>query len=363
MVAPIKVLFVNPSPVRGGAEQMLLDLCVRASRLDPLVVSLAPGPFPDELVKAGVRHELVDARRLRYPWAWARTVGTIAALARDAALVFSWQVKGQYYGTPAARRARTRAAWWDHGIRPRLGQRRYVIDGVLPRSMRADLVVCSSLAAASEHRGAIAIHPGIDAGRFERTSRAEARERLGVADDVEAIGISGRLQPWKRQHEFLRAAPEIVRRHPRARFFVIGGTPGGFSAGYAESLHRMAAQLGIADRVTFTGQIEDVATVLPGLDVAVHASSDEPFGLVVLEAMAAGVPVVAHPSGGVPEIVANGEHGLLTADIANGVNAYLDDPGFAARMAGAARERARTAFSVDRFVRDTEGAVVSLVGA
>jgi glycosyltransferase involved in cell wall biosynthesis len=346
--------------VRGGAEQLLIDFCLRATRVEATVACLAPGPFPDELAKAGVRVEAIDAKRLRYPWSWARTVRSLAALAREADVVFSWQVKGHYYGTPTARRARKPAAWWDHGIRPARGDARYAVDSMLPRSLRADLVVCSSRAAAARHRDALAIHPGIDVSSYERASREDARAALGLTADEPAIGMVGRLQPWKAQHELVRAAPAILRAHPRARFFVVGGTPGGFSAAYPRELERLASDLGVADRIAFLGQRDDVRALLPGFDVAVHATRAEPFGLVVVEAMAAGVPVVAHPSGGVPEIVTDGETGVLTADIAAGAGKVLGDPAFAARIAAAARERARGAFSIERFVHDVEEAIIGL---
>ena len=363
---PVRLLLVNPSPVRGGAEEMLLSFvnACDPARVRPVVACLADGPFVDDLAAAGAWVVRVRAGRLRYPWAWARAVARLRRLARDADAVLSWQVKGHYYGTPAARCAGVPAAWWDHGIRPARGEPRFVIDNLLPRALRARVVVTSSAAAAARHPRARVVHPGIDLEPYARAdARADARTVLGADGVAPMIGIVGRLQPWKGQEHLLRAAPAILQRHPRARFAVIGGTPGGFDAGEPARLRALAAELGVSERVGFLGQRDDVAELLAGLDVFVHASRAEPFGIVIVEAMAAGVPVVADPGGGVPEIVEHGVSGLLASGpdaIAEAVARYLDDPAEAARIAAVARERARERFAVARFVRDVEDLVAGL---
>jgi glycosyltransferase involved in cell wall biosynthesis len=365
---PARLLLVNPSGVRGGAEALLLALAAHADpgRLMITFACLADGPFTDELAATGARIQRLRAGRLRNPLEWARAVRGLTALARAHDAVLSWQVKGHYYGTPAARRARRPVAWWDHGIRPARGEPRFVIDALLPRAVRADLVVCSSASAAMRHRPARVIHPGADLEVFAAPDRSRARAALGIGDDDVAIGIVGRLQPWKGQHVLLEAAPAILAVEPRARFLVIGGTPGGFSAGYPAALERQVAALAIAERVSFLGQRDDVAALLPGLDVFVHASRDEPFGIVIVEAMAAGVPVVATDAGGVPEIVVDGEHGLLVPPedapaLAEAVAATLADPGAARTRVDAARARAFDRFGWARYVREVSELVEEMI--
>jgi glycosyltransferase involved in cell wall biosynthesis len=365
---PVRLLVVNPSPVHGGAEEMLLSLITRGNpaRVAPVVACLADGDFPDELERAGARVVRVPAGRLRNAAAWARAVGRLRALARDSDAVLSWQVKGHYYGTPAARLARRPAAWWDHGIRPTRGESRYLIDHLLPSSLRADLVVCSSSFAASRHRRAIAIHPGVSLESYGRVSRRDSRARLGLGEDEPVVGIVGRLQRWKRQHELLRAAPAVLERYPNVRFLVVGGALGGFDADYPAELVSLARSLGIAGQVGFLGHRDDVPAILPALDLFVHASEAEPFGIVIVEAMATGLPVVASRGGGVAEILADDETGLLTSgaapEIAAGVIRLLDDPALAARIGAAARDRAQQRFSVERFVREVEELALRLAG-
>lgn len=364
---PVRLLLVNPSPHRGGAEESLLEFLTRAdpTKVVTTVACLADGSFTDDLEEAGARVVHLRAQRLRYPHMWARTVLRLAGLARQHDVVLSWQVKGHYYGTPAARLARTPVAWWDHGIRPAKGEARYAIDNLLPATVRADLVVTSSAASGARHRRNRVILPGIPLEPYAAPDRETARMLLEVDPSDKVIGIVGRLQPWKGQHVLLRAMPDVLARFPEARLVVIGDAIGGFSAGYPAELRAIAADRKIDHRVRFFGQRDDVPALLPGLDVAVMASVAEPFGLVTVEAMAAGVPVVATRTGGTPEIVTDGVDGVLVPPgdagaLAHGIIEVLSEPARAATMAAAGRSRAFAAFDIKRYVSQIEDLVTEL---
>jgi glycosyltransferase involved in cell wall biosynthesis len=361
----MRALFVNPSPIRGGAEEML-DAFVRGfdpARVQAEIACLAPGPFPDELEASGAVVHRIDAGRMRQVHRRAATVRTLAHMAKDFDVVCSWQVKGHYYGTPAARRAGVKALWWDHGIRPIRGERSWFAGGAVPRSLKADLVLTSSRAAAARHEKSCAIHPGIDVARFDGRGRDELRMEWGIGDEP-LVGIVGRLQPWKGQHVFLRAAARIARKNPQAKFVIVGDAIGGFSAGYPAQLRWLAGELGIEDKVVFAGQRRDVPAVMAALDVFVHASRSEPFGIVIVEAMAAGVPVVATRGGGVGEIVVDGTTGTLVdvedeRAMSDAVLRFIADQPFAAAAGREARDRAQACFSVDRMVEELTGVLES----
>ena len=158
------------------------------------------------------------------------------------------------------------------------------------------------------------------------------------------------LTPWKGHEDFLRIARIISDAIPQARFLVAGGaiyeTEG--HRGYAESLRRRAAELELADRVTFLGTRDDVPKILASLDVLVHCpTAPEPYGRVVIEGMAAQRPVVASNAGGVPEIVEHEITGLLIAPgnvhgFAGAVLRLLGDSALRRRMGDAGRRRAAT---------------------
>jgi len=168
----------------------------------------------------------------------------------------------------------------------------------------------------------------------------------------------GRLTPWKGQDDFLRAAAIVAERHPEARFLVVGDCVSSEAerasdAAYRDDLHALADRLGIAHLVRFTGYRDDVPAVMNALDVFVLPSHFEPFGIVVLEAMAAARPIVATAAGGVPDIVDDGREALLVPPqapeaLAEAVARLLDDPALADRLGRAAEERVRDEFPIWR---------------
>jgi glycosyltransferase involved in cell wall biosynthesis len=153
-------------------------------------------------------------------------------------------------------------------------------------------------------------------------------------------GIVGRLAPWKGQHVFLRAFASAFPDGPE-RAIVIGGALFG-EDGYARELEDVAASLGIAERVEFRGFRPDVWDELSRLDVLVHASvTPEPFGQVILEGMAAGVPVIAARAGGPAEILDDDLTGILyepnePVELA-GAMRRMQDPALRDRLSAAAR--------------------------
>ncbi len=124
------------------------------------------------------------------------------------------------------------------------------------------------------------------------------------------IGVVGRLAPWKGQDVFLRAFARAFPSGPESA--VVIGTALFGEGEYGAGLERLAERLGIAERVTFRGFRHDVEAEMDGLDILVHASViPEPFGQVVLEGMAAGLPVIAPAAGGPAELIRDGVDGLL----------------------------------------------------
>jgi glycosyltransferase involved in cell wall biosynthesis len=158
----------------------------------------------------------------------------------------------------------------------------------------------------------------------------------------------------------IRAAASLLHARRQARLFVIGDAMFGLAAAYAASLPALARDLAIADRVTMTGFRTDVLDVLPGLDLAIHASTTpEPFGLGLIEAMAAGTALIAADAGAAREIVTPGQNGLLTPPgdheaLATAMLALCDDAERRARFAEAGERTARQRFNADQMTRRVE---------
>ncbi|WP_190920173.1 glycosyltransferase family 4 protein [Paenibacillus sabuli] len=196
------------------------------------------------------------------------------------------------------------------------------------------------------HNG-VALQP-MDASRREHY-RMRLRDELGAAGETMVAAIIGQIAPWKRQRDALLAAAELVRQGHDLQLWVVGEPK--FRAenrAYDAELRQLARELGIAERVRFTGHRDDVDQLCCAIDLLLLCSDHEPFGRVLIEAMAQERPVVATRAGGVPEVVEDGGCGLLYAvgDVA-GLTAAADlllrDPELRRELGrrGAARVQAR----------------------
>jgi glycosyltransferase involved in cell wall biosynthesis len=197
---------------------------------------------------------------------------------------------------------------------------------------------------------------GIDVAGFATGGGQALRARLGIASDVPVVGIVGHIQPWKGQALVLDAVARARRTVPALACLVVGGVHRD-GATYGAELQRRASAPDLAGHAHFLGAREDVGACMDAMDVVLHASvTPEPFGRVVLEAMAAGRPVIAPAEGGPREIVDDGETGLLVpprdADaLATAIVTLVIDPARCAVMGAAARRRAANVFGLEQQVR------------
>jgi glycosyltransferase involved in cell wall biosynthesis len=187
--------------------------------------------------------------------------------------------------------------------------------------------------AATEVPGAISRHK----------ARTALEQRFGIKPDHLCLVSAGRLSPEKDPFTFLRAAEKIAASEPRAQFIVFG------DGVLRDKLKESAASLGLAARVRFAGLVPDFRDLLPGCDVLINASRREQMPNVVLEAMVAGVPIVATSVGGVPELLAEGAGILVNpgddAMIASATLTLLRDDTHRTHLAAKATQRLLSHFS------------------
>jgi glycosyltransferase involved in cell wall biosynthesis len=204
---------------------------------------------------------------------------------------------------------------------------------------RPEVIYTSEADRGRDGRGGVVIPLGLDLAGFDVERRAH---------DGRVVGNVARLVEQKDQRALVEAAPAILERFPDARFVVVGDGP------LRAELERRADGLPFE----LTGARDDVPELLAGFDVFAFPSRFEGLCLAVIEAQAAGVPVVATPVGGIRETVVDGETGLLVpvgdaAALAAAVCRLLEDPELSARLAAEARSRVRERYSVEHMVEQT----------
>jgi glycosyltransferase involved in cell wall biosynthesis len=342
----VRLLFIVPWGERlGGGEVMLQTLldAARGGEHEMELAFLRDGPWPAELRDAGWRVEVIPAGRLRQPLHASRCILALSRLMRERSpdLVVGWIATAQLYAAPAAALAGMidRLLWWQHEIATG-----HWIDR-LATLLPARAVGCSSRAAADAQerlrprRRTLVVAPGSPPP--SQPGDAPAKRSSGAPP---VVGMVGRLQPWKGQDRLLRAQAMLHDRGLQVRTLIVGGDAHGLSSGYATGLPRLVAELGLEGMVTLTGQVLDPGPYIEQMDVLVNASDPEPFGLVLLEAMARSVPVVAVSSGGPLEIVEDGRTGVLAssgqpAALADALQRLLASPELREQMGRAGRER------------------------
>lgn len=186
-----------------------------------------------------------------------------------------------------------------------------------------------------------------------RAERDARRRELGFGHTDFVIGTMGFFRPVKDFPTLVQAMARVHANAPQARLALIGDGPG------RSDLENLVHRMGLDQVVRFLGWRTDAATILPCLDAFALCSLSEGISLALLEAMAAGVPIVATRVGGNPLVVRDGETGWLVppraADVtADAILALLRDPSTRCGMGRSGRDRARTHFSVDRMARDYE---------
>jgi glycosyltransferase involved in cell wall biosynthesis len=373
-----RILFVDQSGQLGGAEICLLPLAVRCTQRSEVLL-LSDGPFRERLQAEGVRVSIdTDARissikkdRMRFA-AFAALPGivcqvrSIAARAKSFDIVFLNTQKALILGAFGHALHRKPTVWHVHDIvsRAHFGRMHLLLIKWAVK-IGVDHVIANSRASADAlieltglPRSAVpVVHNGVDMARFGGnakqavTSIDERRALRELPTDAFLVGLFGRFTAWKGQH----VALDAIARVPNAHLVLVGDALFG-ETDYAESLRTQAKTLGITERVHFAGFQHDVASWMNVMDVVVHASTQpEPFGLVIIEAMAAGKPVIASNGGAVPEILRNRENGLIVEPndapkLAEAISTLQRAPELAARLAAQGHADAGQHFSIKRYL-------------
>lgn len=364
----INVLLVQGSAELAGAERVLLALLrhLDRDRTRPVVAFLADGPVVDLVVEADVEvRRLAPVGRVRDFRNARAVVGALEEEIRTTGshLVQATGEKMALYASVAARRAhRPSVAWLHDSPASRHEPAAALVQAVLALAPTSSVITCSRWLADAFNRrlrlGATAIPNGIELDRLPTPTSGRSR-LLAAADfpgDAVVLGHVGRLEAWKGADVFLRAAAEV--RDPMARFAVVGGALFGRDQAYARSLPALAAELGLGDRVWFSGHRDDALELMSGMDAVVHCSTRaDPFPTVVLEGMALGRVIVATRTRGPEEAITHDTTGLLVSpgdagELAAVLGDILRRPDQRRRLGTAARRHAVERFDAARMAQE-----------
>ena len=378
-----RILYVegNEDGTIGGSYLSLLFLVsgLDRTRFDPLVVfarenTLIPR-FHERNVRTMVRP---PARAVRWPGPVGRLCGKAINFARltvwqpvRLALLLRREQVGLVHLNNTVRRnhpwmiaawlARVPCITHERGINEEFSRRDQVL------APRLGAVICISKAVEDNFvaRGLgdlnlLTIHNGLDPAEMRVTRDAnQLRAELGVPPAARLIGLVGNLKPWKGQELVINAMDQLRDEFPDVVCLLIGATSDD-ATDYRRDIEQLIDRRGLNNRVLMTGFRSDVANYVNLLDIQVHASvAPEPFGRVLLEAMALCKPLVASNAGGVPEIVIDGTTGLLFEPknvdaLADCLKQLLRDPARARMFGTAGRRRLETDFSVTSNVTRTQ---------
>jgi len=202
------------------------------------------------------------------------------------------------------------------------------------------------------------IYGGIDTEKWRKTEDKVEKMSLLASTSI-LIACIGQITGWKNQTDFIHVAKNISDKHENVYFVIIGEDLSGREKKYKNELLKLVKSLNLQDRIQFLGHREDIKEVMNGIDILVHPAIDEPFGRVLIEAMALEKPVVAYNCGGPAEIILDGETGFLVEphnfeQLAEKTMKLIDDKELCIRMEKAGRQRVVEKFNIERYVREME---------
>ncbi|HZI79398.1 MAG TPA: glycosyltransferase [Vicinamibacterales bacterium] len=372
----IRLLKIVPTLRYGGTERqfMTLSASLDPSRFQVDLACLRPG---GGLAAEAVRHGLpLDTYDIG-PFHSARTLTLQAKLARDIVrrridVVHAYNFYGNVFAVPPARLA---------GAPVVIASIRDCGPYLSPMQLRVQRLVCRAATCVMANAGAVrdwlvadgydrdrivVIPNGVDLERFRvPVDVAAVRRGLGIDPDVPLVTVVSRVTRLKGLEQFITAAAILTDQHPRVRFLVAGEPAPGDDL-YLASLKRLAARLGLGDRLVFAGLRQDVPSLLAASTAAVMPSLNEALSNALLESMAAGLPTVATRVGGTAEALTDGATGLLVPPddalaLAAALGRLLDDPAMAAALGRAARVTIEQRFSLAAMVAATERLYIELL--
>ncbi len=377
----IKILYIASwGDLIGGGPISLFNLIknLNRERFTPIVVCPSSGSLTHALGKINVRVEIIKIKSLKGLHLFSfisSTVTLLKLIKREKISLIHSNVgasRESFYSGVAAKIMKIPFIY-----HARVIESAGFIDRILAKL--STIIIVISEAVEKKYRWLkngdklIKIYNGVDLKDFNpETSGEKIRNEFGINPNTIVVGTVGNLIPWKGHVYFLEAAREIIGvrsqiSEAREIKFLVVGEDISQNKKYREELIKLTENMGLAEKVIFTGFRRDISQVMAALDILVLPSVEEPFGRVIIEAMACGKPVVATKAGGAPEIVKDGETGFLVPmknphAIAEPVINLLNDKNKAKEMGIKGRKKVEDFFDIETNVKQTENLYSRLLG-
>lgn len=392
MNKPIRILFISHDSGLYGAQLSLFGLLERLdrSRFEPWVVTHSEGP----LVKSIRNLNIPITIRPMIHWiasgeatekTWFHRAKTLARGLRDRAWALAHLIEQNgidlvytntvtcIEGALAAKMTNRPHIWHlREQVRGNSQLRAVVPEFLLPWVINA----LSTRVLVNSHYlyRAFAYYPlrekltvvynGIDPERFDINHEKASytlRSELNLPLNSKVVAIIGSIIPRKGQLLFVNAASHLVSSMPNVAFLVVGEGP----PDYVQLVKNRVQEHGLKMNFHFVGSRNDIPKILAGVDLLVIAADEEPFGRTVIEAMAAGVPVVSTKCGGPEEIILDGITGLLvssdnSSEMADAIERILRDPEFSENIVKAGKDRLNHMFSLQAYADNVQSVFESV---
>ncbi len=374
---------------------MLLRTLEQASDSDLEFEVACPheGPLTRELGKLGIKFHLghpserllgikrkslgkKGASILLYPVDFLISVLKLFILIRKRGydLVLTNSAKADIYGSAAARLAGKPVVWRIHDIvdRDAFNSLNLFLFGFFGKFFASKVLAISNAVSRAiisigvPEEKVLTIYNGVNVqAEIDAEKRRKIRDEFGLDEGTPVAVMVGRLVDWKGPDVFIRACSAVAQQVQQAKFLLVGSPLYGDKE-YVNFLKKLSSELKMDEKIIFTGFREDAFDVISSADCLVHASTlPEPFGLVIVEAMSLGVPVIATNAGGVPEIVEDGVTGILVPpgdanSLASAMVRLLVDPDLRKEMGERAKTRAFELFDIRNNSREIFDALESV---
>lgn len=367
------ILYIDHYSYIYGSENSLLELLANLGRnkFFPLVTLPGPGPLVKKVSALGIKCEIVPLKplKLRNPIPYLSTVISLIKLIRryDIELIHANVDIATQYALPAAKIMKIPIVSFTRNFLTPRGFGRMFLNysDVLVANSKA--VMESYLPPRNKKQKRFVIYNAVDCDTlFPFGDNNKFRLKWGIPADTFLISVIGRITPAKGQHILLNAMEQLRTKVPAFHIVIVGDTKIEKHDWYFDQLKKLSKSIGLKEHVTFTGHLENIIPLLNAIDLLVLPTFKEPFGRVLIEAMAMKKPVIATSAGGPLEIVKDGNSGLLvppkdSGALAKAILRIVGDKEYAGLLGRNGQKRVHNLFSIGENVRKIQQVYLNLL--